>query len=180
MGKRLSAYKDTSAEAGRKPAYDIADGGLIAQNAYNHPLWLKRRLPENGTISVEVTALEEGGDLKVEAWGDGKSFALNKGAYTASGYVFIFGGWHNTISAIARMNEHGSDRKIRQDQPVKAGKTYHFLIQRKNGHIRWLVDGKPFLELNDPRPLRGGKHAYFAFNNWETKTRFDNLVITPE
>jgi len=28
-------------------------------------------------------------------------------------------------------------------------------------------------------PLEGAGHEYFALNNWETDTWFDNLVITP-
>ena len=37
----------------------------------------------------------------------------------------------------------------------------------------------PFLMLDDPSPLEGAGHEYFAFNNWETDTWFDNLTITP-
>ena len=38
---------------------------------------------------------DPGGDIKVEAWGDGRSFYAGdlRLQYTASGYVFIFGGW---------------------------------------------------------------------------------------
>jgi len=172
-----SLYRDTSAEAGRKPAYDVVDGSLIVQDAYNHPLWLRQRIPDNATISFDITALEDGGDLKFEAWGDGRSFALNKGAYSASGYVFIFGGWKNSISAIVRMNEHGNDRKTRQDMSVITGTTYHFMIRREQGRIRWWIDKKLFLEFEDPKPLVGKRHRYFAFNNWSTKTRIDNLTI---
>ena len=37
----------------------------------------------------------------------------------------------------------------------------------------------PFLELDDKQPLEKDGHEYFALNNWETDTWFDNLVITP-
>ena len=45
----------------------------------------------------------------------------------------------------------------------------------------WFIDdmARPFLEYNDPQPLELAGHEYFAFNNWETDTWFDNLVITP-
>ena len=29
----------------------------------------------------------------------------------------------------------------------------------------------------DPAPLTGPGHRHFAFNNWESATRFDNLVL---
>src|SRR5216683_2690597 len=52
------------------------------------------------------------GGCKVEAWGDGKSNAETL-SYTATSYVFILGGWHNMISVIARLDEHGNDRRPR-------------------------------------------------------------------
>ena len=38
---------------------------------------------------------------------------------------------------------------------------------------------RPFLVYDDPHPLEGAGHEYFGFNNWETDTWFDNLVISP-
>ena len=35
------------------------------------------------------------------------------------------------------------------------------------------------LQIVDEHPLEGMGHEYFGFNNWETDTWFDNLVITP-
>jgi hypothetical protein len=37
----------------------------------------------------------------------------------------------------------------------------------------------PFLRYEDPRPLENAGHEYLGFNNWETDTWFDNLVIAP-
>ena len=37
----------------------------------------------------------------------------------------------------------------------------------------------PFLVFDDPSPLADQGHEYFGFNNWESDTWFDNLVITP-
>ena len=76
----------------------------------------------NDAVNVELDAwsnYDDAGDLKVEVWGDGRSYATSA-SYTATGYVFIFGGWHNQISAIARMNEHGQDRKTRNDVRVSS------------------------------------------------------------
>ena len=69
--------------------------------------------------------------------------------------MFILGGWHNTISAIARMNEHGADRKTRKDFKVEKGKKYHFRIERRGGHIDWQVDGKPFFTSTIPSRSTG-------------------------
>jgi len=157
----------------------IENGELVIDHAYNHPLWLRRPIPEDAVIELDCWSNDAVGDLKVEAWGDGKSFATTP-SYTATSYVFIFGGWHNTFSGIARMNEHGNDRRMRGDLRVEKGKKYHWRIARKGGHIDWQIDGKPVMTYDDPRPLEGRDHSYFGFNDWEAELHFDNLKITPQ
>jgi hypothetical protein len=157
----------------------IADGALAIDHAYNRPLWLAQPIPEDAVVELDCWSNDPAGDLKVEIWGDGQSWAQTT-SYTATSYVFIFGGWHNQISAIARMNEHGNDRKIRSDLRVELGRHYHWRIARKGGHIDWQVDGKPFLSYDDPQPLSGSGHRFFAFNDWEAELHFDNLKITPQ
>ena len=88
------------------------------------------------------------------------------------------GGWKNTLSAIARQQEHASDRVTRAD-PRVPGKKYHWTIRRQGRVLSWLVDGQPFLTLDDPDPLRGPAHRYFALSGWESKVHFDNLTIRP-
>ena len=158
--------------------YRIQDGALVIDHAYNHPLWLTSPLPRDGVVEVDAWSNDPAGDIKIELWGDGQSMA-KEASYTATSYVFIFGGWHNTISAIARMNEHGKDRKTRTDTKVVPGQKYHFRIERRGEHIDWQIDGKPFLSLHDPKPLVGPDHAYLAINDWEVELHFDNLVIRP-
>lgn len=158
--------------------YRIEKGELVVSKAYNHPLWLKRPLPKNGTIDFDAWSNDDAGDIKVEAWGDGKSFAQSV-SYTATSYVFVFGGWSNRVSVIARMDEHGNDRRAREDMKVEKGKKYHFHIERHDGQIAWSIDGKPFIQMDDKAPLDGPDHAYFAINDWETELHFDNLKIRP-
>ncbi|MCA9671844.1 MAG: DUF1080 domain-containing protein [Myxococcales bacterium] len=159
--------------------YKIVDGKINVKGAYNHPLWLKKRLPRNAVIELDVMSKSGVGDIKVEAWGDGQSYATRKGAYLATSYVFIFGGWGNRISALCRMDEHANDRKTRSDLRVKPGQTYHWKIKRQGNKVEWFVDGKPFLAMDDKDPLTGNNHAYFGFNNWQSDLYFDNLKITP-
>jgi hypothetical protein len=156
----------------------IVDGALTIDHAYNHPLWLKKPIPEDALIEFDCWSNDPTGDLKVEAWGDGRSFAQTT-SYTATSYVFILGGWHNQLSAIARMNEHGNDRRTRLDPKVVPGKRYHWRIVRRGGRIDWQLDGAPFLAFDDPSPLSGAAHAYFAFNDWEAELHFDNFKVTP-
>jgi Farnesoic acid 0-methyl transferase len=159
--------------------YRIKDGALNVQNGYNHPLWLRKKLPDNAIVEVDVTSRSAAGDIKIELWGDGASYAENRGAYTSSGYDFIFGGWNNSRSIIARGNEHGQDVAQRNDPKVEVGRKYHWKIVRQGGHIDWFVDNmaEPFLTLEDKQPLVGPGHEYLGFDDWETDVSFDNLVV---
>jgi Farnesoic acid 0-methyl transferase len=158
--------------------YRIDKGELVVDHAYNHPLWLSSPLPRDGVVEFDAWSNDPAGDIKIELWGDGKSYATTA-SYTATSYVFIFGGWHNTTSAIARMNEHGADRKTRSDRKVVPGQKYHFRVERRGAHIDWQIDGQPFLTFDDPDPLVGPDHAYLAINDWEVELHFDNIVVKP-
>jgi hypothetical protein len=161
-------------------AYRIEGGQLEVSNGYNHPAWLRRRLPADVVIDLDATSKSPAGDIKVELNGDGESFDPDKGSYTSTGYVLIFGGWHNSLSVICRQEEHGEGRKAeRGDVRVEPSRRYHFTIAHKDGTIDWAIDGKPFLSWTDPAPLTGAGHAYFAVDDWEADVSFDNLTIRP-
>lgn len=75
-------------------------GELLSPGVKNNPLWLKAKLPENVAVDFDVRSMSPEGDIKCEIFGDGSDHA--------SGYVLIHGGWNNTISIIARLDEHGA------------------------------------------------------------------------
>ena len=168
--------------------YRIQNGELVFSLVHNHPLWLKRRLPRDVKIELDVTPRSAAGDVKVEVFGDGfrheSEEAVREDAiYEASGYVFIFGGWHNSRSVLVRKNEHTWQHDpsvpLRTSPRVVPGRTYHWTITRRGAHIDWQIDGAPFLAWDDPHPLEGPGQDHFAFDGWETEAAFDNLVITP-
>jgi hypothetical protein len=157
--------------------YRIVGGEIVVSRAYNHPLWLRPRLPRDAEITFDVRSQSPDGDIKVEAWGDGESAATDRGAYTATGYVFIFGGWKNRLTVLARMDEHGADRKARGDLKVVPGRKYSFRIVRKERRLSWWIDAQPVFELDDPSPLEGPGHEHFGLNDWEAQLHFDNLRV---
>jgi Farnesoic acid 0-methyl transferase len=161
--------------------YRVERGALSARGARNHPLWLRKRLPRDVRIDLDAWSTEPRGDVKIEVFGDGHSYDPDGGGYTATGYALIFGGWYNTKSMIARLDEHGTDVVQRTEPKVIANQRYHWRIERRSNVLTWFVDDMttPFLRYEDPRPLEGAGHEYLGFNNWETDTWFDNLVITP-
>jgi len=81
----------------------IAKGELYSPGVGNNPLWLLLRLPQD--VRIEFDARSEGadGDVKWEAFGDGRNHA--------TGYVFIFGGWHNRETKIAKLDEHAPTKE---------------------------------------------------------------------
>ncbi|MGO9830295.1 MAG: hypothetical protein ACLPJH_09140 [Myxococcaceae bacterium] len=160
-------------------AAHLDNGVLTVEHAHNHPVWLRRPIPEDATIEFDAWTDSPDGDIKVEAWGDGRSAHAGppEAAYDASGYVFVFGGWRNSKSVLARQEEHGANVAERTTPHVEPGRRYHWLIRRNGGEISWSIDGLPFLSFKDPSPLTGPSHAYFAFSGWESQVHFDNLRI---
>lgn len=160
--------------------YQVTGGALNARGAHNHPLWLARRLPAGDLqIDLDVWSNSDAGDIKIEVFGDGRSYDPDGNRYTATGYVIVFGGWHNTKSIIANRDEHGTAMVSRTQPRVVPGQRYHWRIIRRGAVIEWFIDDltQPFLRYEDPEPLSGPGHEYFAFANWEADTWFDNLVI---
>jgi hypothetical protein len=163
--------------------YVIDRGALHISGGYNHPLWLSRPLPSDLEITLDARSLSPDGDLKIELFGDGRSFALNRGRYWATGYVLGQGGWGNTKTFIARRDEHNSQLLHSTAFPVRIGQWHRWRITTflEDGRlvISWWVDDLPALRLTDPDPLYGGKNRHFGFSNWKSDAYFDNLRITP-
>jgi hypothetical protein len=153
----------------------IRRGELWGAGTRNNPLWLAMPLPRD--VAVSFTARSETatgtrpGDIKLEIFGDGRA--------AASGYVLIFGGWGNSVSVIARRDEHGADRVERTDRRVEPGRTYRMRVERRGQVLRWFVDGEEFLVLDDPAPLSGPGHDRFAFSSWDADLFFDDLRVEP-
>jgi hypothetical protein len=169
--------------------WHIENGKLCGQNAHNHGVWLKRTLPINARIEFDAITESTDGDLKTEVWGDGQSAATSISYTNATSYLAILGGWKNTFHVLARLNEHGGDRKqIKVDRdsddprekPATAGQIYHFKIERTDGKtVRWFVDNLEYLNFPDSSPLAGIGHDHFGFNDWEVKVCFDNVKVAP-
>ncbi len=170
-------------------AWKVENGRLCGENARNRGVWLNRTLPVNARIEFDAYAMTDDGDLKAEVWGDGRSYATSTSYTNATSYLAILGGWKNSMHVLARLNEHGTDRKeIRVDKDsddprqrsVVRGQLYQFKIERTDGKtIRWSVNGVDYLSWNDPSPLAGQGHDHFGFNEWEAKVCFDNVKVTP-
>jgi len=159
------------------PHYEVREGALHAWEARNHPLWLATPLPCSVQVEFSARSDSPDGDIKFEIFGDGRSFA-QQASYTASGYVFIFGGWRNRVSTIVRQDEHRARMATDETRRVEPGRTYRFVVRIRGGTVDWSIDGEPFLHAEDPAPLCGPGRTHFAFNDWTAPVTFDDLVIT--
>jgi hypothetical protein len=160
--------------------YRIINGRLNIAGAENHPLWLRKTLPSDVVVDIDVMSTSPDGDVKVELDGDGESFDRDGNRYEATGYMFVFGGWQNSLSIIGRMGEHDDAVKARRALPkVEPNRVYHWTITKHGRNIEWKMDGQPFLAFDDPTPLGGSGHQFFGINNWRTDDHFDNLRIQP-
>lgn len=169
-------------------AYRLVDGQLEIRMAHNQPLWLTRPIPRDVRIDFDCTPREPAVDMKVEVFGDGRRHEsaediARDAQYTASGYVFIFGGWHNQLSTLARQFEHQWQYQpgvpMRRDVRGVPNRRYHWTIIRDGHHLEWDLDGSLFLQLDDPNPLEGPGHDRFAFDGWESEVACDDLKIEP-
>lgn len=95
----------------------VVNGQVILQEGRNRPLWLRKRLPPDSVIEVEMTSKNPDGDIKLELYGDGESFDPDQGTYYPTGYVFVFGGWQNSLSIIGKLGEH--DDAVKVSRPHK-------------------------------------------------------------
>ncbi len=154
---------------GGQGQWRIEHGALVGSNIKNDPLWWTGQLPDQARVEFDATALSDEGDLKFEIFGDGKVHA--------SGYVVIFGGWKNALDVIARLDEHGQDRKAQPSRKATKGKTFRLAAERIDGTLKWFVDGELVMSYPDTKPLRGARHRGFAFNDWSAPVRFDNIKI---
>lgn len=170
-------------------AWRIEDGRLCGHGARNHGVWLNKTLPINARIEFDAMTTSDEGDLKAEVWGDGLSAATSTSYTNATSYLAIFGGWKNSLHVLARINEHGADRKEipvdkasddPRQRPVVRGQVYRFKIERTDGKtVRFSVDGLEYHAWEDKKPLIGAGHDHFGFNEWEVKTCYDNVKVTP-
>ena len=152
-------------------SWRVVGGQLTTLGDRNLPLFHHAALSKNVRIEFTSSSSSPAVDMKVEIFGDGIRHE--------SGYIVIVGGWNNTTTAIARLDEHEKGRASRRSR-FEQGKTYRWMLQRTDGRtLELFLDGERQLRYEDPAPLWGERNNRFAFSGWESEVSFDNLVITP-
>lgn len=160
--------------------YRLVNGELVASHARHHPIWLRKKLPQDISMEFDVRTESPDGDIRFVIFGDGKSANPDGEGCQSSGYEFVFGGWKNHVSMLCREHrQSGGHQGVRTDWPVVPGRTYHNYITRKGGVIAWYIDGHDMMSWTDPEPLTGKGHEAMGFDGADTEVFFDNLVVGP-
>lgn len=155
----------------RGGSWRVVDGQLTTLGDSNLPLWLDAPLSQNTRIEFTSMSAAPAVDMKVEVFGDGIRHE--------SGYIVVVGGWNNTLTAIARLDEHEAKRVTRRTR-FEANRPYRWRIERKDGRrLQLFLDDELLVTYDDPSPLFGPRNNRFAFSGWESEVTFDNLRITP-
>jgi hypothetical protein len=152
-------------------SWRVVDGALSTLGDRNLPLWLRSPLSCNVRVEFTSTSASPAVDMKVEIFGDGIRHE--------SGYIVVVGGWNNTLSGIARLDEHEAKRVMKRTRH-DANRPVRWRIERTDGRtLRVFVDGEEIAAYVDDAPLCGPRNDRFAFSGWESEVRFDDLRITP-
>ena len=107
------------------------------------------------------------GDIKLELFGDGESFDPDKGTYVSTGYVFIFGGWQNSLSVICRNNEHDDGRKAARADIARRARPQLPLHDHQAGRHAGLERSTGARSCAGPIPSRSPAPAT---NTWRSTT----------
>lgn len=161
----------------------FSDREIVVREARNHPVWYREELPLTGSVELTIWTGAREGDMKFEAWGDGKTHAptFEPAPYTASGYVFILGGWNNSKSIIAYRDEHGAHVVERSDFRVVPGRRYVVRVTRANGEVTMSVDDEPFLAMREPPEAVTSPGRFLGLSGWRTEVHFSEpRVSSPE
>ena len=153
--------------------WKIENGEVVSSKAENRNLVLSGiELPQNGVVELTMWSESKAVDVKFNLWGDGKVHDHG------DGYSFILGGWANRISVISKLHEHEKNRSQDKKTRWKQGEKYKVKVERKGEKIRWLVNGKPYLNYVDSSPLKVDEgFNRLSFGNWRSQVHFDDLKI---
>ena len=153
--------------------WKIENGEVVSSKAENRNLVLSGiELPQNGVVELTMWSESKAVDVKFNLWGDGKIHDHG------DGYSFILGGWSNRISVISKLHEHEKNRSQDKKTKWKKGEKYKVTVARKDSKIKWLVNGKLYLEYVDSSPLKVGEgFNRLSFGNWRSQVHFDDLKI---
>ena len=125
----------------------IVGGQVYSPGVGNNPLWLEARLPPEVRVEFDTRSEGPDGDIKWEMYGDGRTHS--------TGYLFLFGAWHNRESRIAKLDEHAFTMDELRAQLAATARPYPRTLEFWD----WLRE--PFVEWGarrDLAKLQAGKY----------------------
>ena len=132
----------------------IVNGELLLAGGEEQPAVARAALPDNVQVDFDARSESPDGDVKCEIFGDGYSHA--------SGYILIFGGWNNTITAMRGWTSTGpvpaifpnplpNDGRVRVERHDIGWSRGRLPLDHPapGRDLTWQLDGQPVLEIID-------------------------------
>jgi len=143
--------------------------------ARNGPAIIWNKHSFNGDFSMEFCGAIKMDNKRGTEYSYARDMNLaiaSDGLDITSGYSFIFGGWNNALSCIARKDKIAMQpppRKVDELKFVKSANMHrqwwYFKVERRAGKIRWFLDNKPMTEpYVDTEPIDGNRVALWAYD----------------
>jgi hypothetical protein len=131
--------------------------------AVNPVLWSKSIL--DGDLTVEIYAATPMDPARGErSPADINVTICGNGVDLSSGYSFVFAGASKTVNRLYRRDEIVVEKPFMlMARNVHQG-WFYIRIEKSGGHLRYYVDDNLILEYDDPKPLSGGRVAFWSYN----------------
>jgi len=139
-------------------------------------LWSKYRFRGDITVHFFAAFQMVKRDSRIYRPGDLNVSICTDGQTPATGYSFIYGGWHNSATALLRRGKIvASTTKLAHRPPTLLDSTpetnslhrkwWHVAIEKRGPRITCFVDDKLVFDYTDPEPLDGGAVCLWTRDN---------------
>jgi len=130
-------------------------------------IWNKRILRGDVTLDFYVgPKMDRSRGRKYEYARDFNAILCGNGAGADSGYAFVFGGNHNTVTRIYRngLVVAETSKVLIQSDGSLHRRWYHLRVEKRGHGVSLHIDGNEVLRYDDPQPLPDGQAAIWTFD----------------
>lgn len=152
--------------------HEVKDGELFVSGGQPHLVVFKE--PIVGDIKFEFDCRLEGSYLNdiscfMSAFRESDPASMGK-----NGYYIAYGSHENKRALLSKA---GKILYSELKEPLRAGKTYHFVAERIGAELRLTVNGNRIFTITDPKPLSGSSRNRLGIFGYVSNCYYDNIKI---